>query len=136
MSHFKFINIFSLVVFTILSSCSNLNKGEIAKVDHSFSGCFGSEKNKLTLYEKSGSTFAKLETNGKVVRDAKLSNRQIEAFNKFVEELSKLKEIDGCTTVEEYILYIGTGTIRRTDGGCSWDGFSTLERDIFAGIEK
>ena len=136
MRHFKFRSIISLLAFTILSSCSNLNKGEIAKVNHSFSGCFGSETNKLTVYKESGSTFAKLEINGKVVRDIKLSTEQIETFNTFVDELSKLKEKEGCTTVEEYVVYTKSGTIRRTDGGCSWNGFSSLERGIFGSREK
>jgi len=128
--------VLSIIFLFIISSCSNLKTGEIARVDYSFSGFFGSERNRLLLYKQSGSTFAKLETNGKVVRTVKLSTEQIATFNSFVEALSKLKEREGCTSVEEYALYTQSETIKKTDGGCGWNGFAGLERNIFETIEE
>jgi len=132
MRHFKIIITPALTaLLVVVLGCSNGDKAEVAKLDHSFTGCFGFEKNSIVLYEKAGSTFGKLEKNGRLVRKIKLSQEQISSFNSFVDQLRKLKEEDGCTSVEDYILYTKNETIKRTDGGCSWDGFNILQQAIF-----
>lgn len=70
---------------------------------------------------------ADLITSGKQKQTVKLNKLQIDSFYLFVKELKKIKERTGCTTVSVYVVKIDNATIKKTDGGCKWDGFFNLK---------
>lgn len=119
------------LLFAMLTACGHPDKRIVARLDHTLSGCFASEMNQLTVYEEQGVTFAKLVKNGNYTRETKLTPEQLKDFQNVTNELRNLKERDGCTTVEDYILRIDGKTVKKSDGGCSWHGFHRVERKIF-----
>lgn len=112
------------------------DKNILAKVDFSTSGCFYSEKSNLVLYKKDSFIIADLIKSGKQRQSVKLNKLQIDSFYSFVQALKKIKEKNGCTTVSEYILKFDNETIKKTDGGCHWDGFRNLKLFLFESKSK
>ncbi len=104
---------------------------QIAKLEYEFSGCFGSSKSTFTIYQKDSITVAKIVTDNKPPLESVLDQQKIERFNQFIKELKALKEEGGCTTVEYYKMQLKNEFIKKTDGGCDWEGFYHLQKELF-----
>jgi hypothetical protein len=118
-----------LMLHLALASCSD--RDAFARVSHSLSGCFGGEVNELTIYKTGDSTMAVLESTGMETRTVRLSNAQLDSFNKFVVELTILDDGGLCTTYEKYRLVMNNKVIKREDGHCHWKGFARLRKALF-----
>lgn len=64
-----------------------------------------------------------------------LTDKNIGDFIRFENELLLAKD-DGCTTTDWYELKTPLGTIKRTDGSCTWNGFSFLSNSFFPRTTK
>lgn len=104
----------------------------IAEVDFNSMGCFHNSTYRLVLTKKGKTTTATLENNNQI-QIRILNDEQLRAFRKFIRQLKKLKEEEGCTTVDTYLVKYNTQTIKKIDGGCDWHGFSKLREAIFTG---
>jgi len=124
----KFFLIALLVVGVF--SCSNRSQ-LVAKINYDFQGCFGGGKSSLLIYDSDTAIIAKLEEPGKAILKAKLSQAQIDTFQIFIRELKKLREESGCTTTSNYTVIYHNEVIRKTDGGCDWNGFDKLKDCLF-----
>jgi hypothetical protein len=56
-----------------ISTTGCFNSNQIAKIDYSFSGDFGSEQSELLIYKKDSFIMAKLKTEGKKEQEVKLN---------------------------------------------------------------
>lgn len=126
--------VLKLFVFIVLVyglfSCSNKSK-LIAKINYDFQGCFGGGKSSILIYQSDTSRIAKLEENGNIILKAKLSSMQIDTLKIFITELKKLDKKSGCTTIANYSVTYRNEVIRKTDGGCDWNGFDKLKDCLF-----
>ena len=111
-------------------SCTDKPK-QIAKVNYDFLGCFGGGKSTLTIFMTDTSLMAKLEGYDKTILKAKLTTMQLDTFKMFVRDLKSLREEMGCTTVSHYTVSYQNEVIRKTDGGCDWNGFDKLKDCLF-----
>jgi hypothetical protein len=107
------------------------NEKQIAKLNHEFESCFGSNQSTLTIYQEDSIVIAKLVSDNKPPIESILDKQKIDRFNQFIKELRNLKEEGGCTTVEYYSMYFKNEFIKKTDGSCDWDGFINLQKDLF-----
>lgn len=114
----------------LLFSCTDKPK-QIATVSYDLAGCFGAEKNTLTIFRSETGLMAKLEGNDKSILRAKLTTMQLDTFELFVRDLKSLPEDIGCTTVSHYTVSYLNEVIRKTDGGCHWNGFNKLKDCLF-----
>jgi hypothetical protein len=73
----------------------------------------------------------RLETKGKSVQEKVINAAQVDSFKNFVKELDALVERHGCTTEETYFVKYGNKIIKKTNGNCSWSGFSKLKMSLF-----
>lgn len=104
----------------------------IAEVDFNSMGCFHNSTYRLVLTKNGKITTAALENNNQI-QIRILNDEQLRAFRKFIRQLKNLKEEDGCTTVDTYLVKYNTETIKRVDGGCGWKGFRNLKEILFTG---
>ena len=111
-------------------SCTDKPK-QIAKVDYDFSGCFAGGKSTLTIIKADTNVMAELEGYDKTILKAKLTTTQLDTFKMFVRDLKSLREENGCTTVSHYTVFYQKEVIRKTDGGCDWNGFDKLKDCLF-----
>ncbi len=74
---------------------------------------------------------AKLEGYENTTLKAKLTSIQLDTFKMFFSELKGLNEENGCTTVSHYEVFYQNEVIRKTDGGCDWNGFEKLTNCLF-----
>jgi hypothetical protein len=102
----------------------------IADIDHDWSGCFSGGKNNLKLVYSNGKVKAVLTT-GTTSQIAVLDSFKMQSYYKFIKELRALDLTGLCTTTESYSVKTGFEIIRKTDGGCSWNGFNTLTTSLF-----
>ena len=111
-------------------SCTD-KPNQIAKINYDFSGCFGGGKSTLTIFMSETSLMAKLEGYDKTIVKAKLTAMQLDTFKMFFRDLKSLREENGCTTVSHYEVFYQNEVIRKTDGGCDWNGFDKLKDCLF-----
>ena len=111
-------------------SCTD-KPNQIAKVNYDFSGCFGGGKSTLTIFKTDTNLMAKLEEYDTTILKAKLTTMQLDTFKMFVRDLKSLREENGCTTVSHYTVFYQNEVIRKTDGGCDWNGFDKLKDCLF-----
>lgn len=104
----------------------------VAEVDFNSLGCFHNSTYRLVLTKNGKITTATLENNNQI-QIRILNDEQLRAFRKFIRQLKKLKEEEGCTTVDTYLVKYNTETIKKIDGGCEWRGFNKLREAIFTG---
>jgi hypothetical protein len=141
----KFILIIILSLCFI--SCGNQEKEEgsfkkskvIARIYYTSSGCFGGETSSLTIIDSVGIRKAVI-TSSNNSRSLISSNNmhsvlidydKMQAFNRFILELTTRNFSSGCTTEDHYSVKIGSRNIEKTDGSCSWNGFYNLRRSLF-----
>jgi len=127
------LSFFIILLLCWLSSCDQLfgNKQQIAKLTYQISGCFSSSKSTLTIYQQDSLTIAKIITDEHPPIEVVLTQNKMVKFNKFILELKELNDECCCTTVEYYTLQRKNELIKRTDGGCDWEGFSHLKKELF-----
>lgn len=118
-----------------LTSCTPSGHKEMATVKQHYSGCFVSEDNKLTIYCKGVDTMARLEKNGKVLLNTKISMEQMKSFNSFIAALQTMDGTGFCTSTESWLVTTEDATIDKIDRSCSWGGFQYLKRTMF-GLER
>ncbi len=115
-------------------SCNHLKKHEIARIEYNLFGDFGSEKSELLLFEKDGSTKARLEIKGDTVYIADVNQSGLDYFYSFLKELRYLKKQTGyCTTDLSCTAYTRNETIKRTQIDCNWNEFEYLKGILFKG---
>src|SRR5688572_32553769 len=102
--------LYCLLAMVITVACNRLKKNEIAKIQFSSYGCFGSEHNELTLFEANGVTKAKLEIKEDTLYIADVDQQGLEYYHKFVEELKTVKKAGYCTTEMSCIVYTKSET--------------------------
>ena len=102
----------------------------IADIDHNWSGCFGGGKNNLKLVNTNGKVKAVLTTDTSR-QIAVLDSFKMQSYYRFIKELKALDVTGLCTTTESYSVKMRFEVIRKTDGGCSWNGFSMLTASLF-----
>ena len=112
-----------------LISCDNFDS--IATINYSSQGCFAAGQSKLILYKSGNLIFAKLESDDKPTLRTELNSSQVDTFNLFIKQLKTLEEGGFCTTQSFYDVVLINETIRKTDGGCQWHGFSKLKACFF-----
>ena len=141
----KFILIIILSLCFI--SCGNHEKEEsnfkkskvIARIYYTSSGCFGGKTSSLTIIDSVGKRKAVMTssndgqslTTSNNMRSVVLDYDKMQAFNRFILELTTRKFSSGCTTEDHYSVKIGSRNIEKTDGSCSWNGFYNLRRSLF-----
>ena len=105
----------------------------VASIDYAFQGCFGGNAYNLQILEEYNKTTAVLTQKGREneLNRTVLDSNGIKAFNEFIRELKETDFSQGCTTTAYYSVNIGDKTFEKTDGSCSWNGFSNLEKYLF-----
>jgi hypothetical protein len=134
----------ALFVFVVCSCTSSVNTETpktgkkkvgpgriIATGDFSSTGCFHHYTGKLLLIQSGGNTFALMEIRENSPVEKELTKAQVISFDNFFKELKYLKEKDNCTTIDTYKVSYQNKTIKKSDGGCGWNGFYNLYRDLF-----
>jgi hypothetical protein len=116
-------------------SCNHLKKHEIARIEYSSFGDFGSEESELILFETEGLTKARLEIKGDTVYIADVNQSGLDYFYSFLKELRSLKtQTSGyCTTDLSCTVYTRNETTKRTQINCQWTGFEYLKGILFKG---
>lgn len=117
-----------------INSLKDLADGDSIKIVFSSHGCFHFAYETLIIRKRDNSFIAEW-TNGSDSESQKLEQTMIDAFQKFENEIRALKDNDGCTTIDTYIVTSKNWTIMRQDGGCAWNGFYFLKRAIFNHVE-
>ena len=116
----------------LTTSCKNNQSDKtIATINYNFQGCFGGGKSRIVIYKHEQDTMASLQEDSAMIIKAKLSRDQLDSFRIFLNELRTLDENGFCTTISHYEVSMGNETIRKTNNGCSWDGFSMLSGCLF-----
>jgi hypothetical protein len=121
-----------------LNSLSALKDNETIKVSFSSSGCFHQDRETLIITRKDKKYIAKLTTKTykeTKTKSATLNQAAIDAFKRFENEIRQVEDSYGCTTVDTYTIFSKSWTIKRTDGGCAWDGFYFLKKEFFGKTE-
>jgi hypothetical protein len=65
-----------------------------------------------------------------LLKTATLTNKNIQDFIRFENELN-FANTGGCTTTDWYDIKSKYLNIKKTDGGCSWNGFYFLRKSFF-----
>jgi hypothetical protein len=112
------------------NSLADLKNRETIKISFTTYGCFNNDEETLYLTKKGAGFVASLVTPEKT-KSVKLDSSRIAAFIRFENEIRELKDVIGCTSVDTYLITIGTFTLKRTDGGCLWNGFRYLKKALF-----
>jgi hypothetical protein len=103
----------------------------IATIDHTLSGCYTSQTNRLFFYKKDSSYFAVLKPE-KATAALKLTKEQTIYFYAFLEQCKNKKSSAGiCTTQETYKIQIGEESFTLLDGSCNWNGFAKLKAVLY-----
>lgn len=71
---------------------------------------------------------------GRILQKITLTNKNLQDFLRFENELNFAFD-GGCTTTDSYDIKSKYLNIKKTDGGCSWEGFYYLRKSFF-GDEK
>ena len=123
---------FIVMVFITYGSDNNV----IVRIDHRYSGCFGSETNQLVVLNENRKVKAYFKRKGDgISKDTVLSKCHVDSLNNFISSLKSLQWDGICTTTEYYVIKTKKETIRKEDGGCSWRGFHGLVRYFFGEID-
>jgi len=112
----------------------SLENGETIKINFYSQGCFHNNKEILSISKKNNLILAQLQANGKT-KSVTLTATQLEAFKRFENELKVLKDSYGCTTTDTYVITGKNLSLKRTDGGCAWNGFYFLSKSFFGKTE-
>jgi hypothetical protein len=118
------------------NSLSALKDNESITVSFYSSGCFHKERETLIITRHNNKFIAELKTENykeTKTRSVTLNQKAIEAFKRFENEIRQVEDSYGCTTVDTYEIISKSWTIKRTDGGCAWDGFYFLKKAFFGG---
>jgi hypothetical protein len=118
-----------LMLHVLFASCNI--RHEVARITHQSSGCFHYVESELTIYKEGGRLIAALEEQGLPMHMKQLNDKQLKYFNSFIGELIKREQGGGCTTWENYRVYMNGTTLGFSDGSCDWDGFDKLRENIF-----
>jgi hypothetical protein len=120
------------------NSLSALKENEKIKVSFSSSGCFHQDREILIITRQNNRFIAKLTTKTykeTKTKSATLNQAAIDAFKRFENEIRQVEDSYGCTTVDTYTIFCKSWAIKRTDGGCAWDGFYFLKKAFFGKTE-
>lgn len=110
---------------------SKVIKGEvIATIDYESLGCFGGETYNLSIVKSEEETNAILKSENDE-QTTVLDESKINSYNTFINELRTFEFGIGCTTEDSYSVKLGDEKIEKTDGGCSWNGFTKLKKSLF-----
>jgi hypothetical protein len=121
-----------------LNSLSVLKQNETIEVSFASSGCFHQNREILIITRKGKEFIAKLTTKTykkTKMKSAILNQEAIDAFKRFENEIRQVEDSYGCTTVDTYTISSKSWRIKRTDGGCAWDGFYFLKKAFFGNPE-
>lgn len=114
-------------------------------------GCFHNTLLKILIIKKNGIFIAKLcnvvwyyeKKNGKttmqyggdsILKTVTLTNKNIQAFKRFENELNYVKA-GGCTTTDWYDIKSKYLNTKKIDGSCTWNGFYYLRESFFGDKE-
>jgi hypothetical protein len=125
---------FAIFLCIVPLACNNLKAGEIAKIDYTHSGCFGSYKNKLSFFQINGNLFARLDAASKS-KTIGINDSELKQLHTVIQNVKNLKRSGGCTSSIRYVISDDSGTIIREDEGCQETGFDELQRKIFGGSD-
>jgi hypothetical protein len=120
----------AILLHASISSCNNIPH-EVARMDYSFSGCFGGYTAQVLIYEKQGVLMARLEWDKKHVRTEKISKQQLAYFNQFVTELQQYRNHNSCmsTSYERYRV-VKNGSVFSQEP-CGLRGFVEFTNKLF-----
>lgn len=108
------------------------NKVQIAKITHSFSGCFGGGKSVMLLSRFDTGYLAEFIPESKNRSEKVLSSSQLIAFENFIAALKKIKAHNGiCTTSESFSVVYNNEVIERYDESCQFTQY-----DVFLSAMK
>lgn len=113
-----------------VNSLARLKNYDTIKISFSRYGCFTADEETLYLTKKDNSFFARLMSSGKTA-SVIMNSARMNAFIRFENEIQELRDIIGCTSVDTYLITMGIRTLKRVDGGCSWNGFHYLKKALF-----
>ncbi|WJK45217.1 hypothetical protein QNM32_15915 [Chitinophagaceae bacterium DXS] len=113
-----------------VNSLAYLKNRDTVKISFSTYGCFNNDEETLYLTKKDDRFIASLVSHEKT-KSVTLDYSRIEAFIRFENEIRELRDVIGCTSVDTYLITMRTGTLKRIDGGCSWNGFHYLKKALF-----
>lgn len=99
-------------------------------------GCFHYSNEELKIFRKSDSLFARLNVSiphrqvfAPLIQY--LNDSSIIAYSEFEKTGRTLNTSDGCTTREEYLVYIKSDSIKFKDYGCEFNGYNILKDKLF-----
>lgn len=101
-----------------------LNNTESYSIKYNSQGCFHNESVTLTIKRDNNKFYI-------IYNDTKrlLSDSEVKRIQKFETELQSVKDM-GCTTVDTYVLEYRDKRIETSDGGCEWNGFYNLKKEL------
>lgn len=105
---------------------SRLKNDETYSIKYQSKGCFHSQNDCFTISKLEDKYYLKRDTTTK-----ELSQKDIEAIMHFEMELNCMHGNYGCTTQDYYLVEYGDTALEIKDGGCIWNGFSYLGKQLF-----
>lgn len=101
-----------------------LQNGESYSIEITSVGCFGGNRQTITISRDADVLTASYPDFSKI-----LSDQDVQAFINFEHQL-RIIEVGGCSTVDTYVLRYGNDEFRTSDGTCSWNGGKKLLKEI------
>lgn len=97
-------------------------KRQVARVDHSFYGCFGGNESELVISElRDGGYVATFRVKGRKPLTKVLTYEGMAAFSQFVKALNKYSTgLGGCTTEETFRVALPDRVIEKTNSSCNF----------------
>ena len=96
--------------------------------------CGGQDSMNISIYNDNGIFSAYYKGDGstgvKELTIEKMSDSQIEAFQKFTKTLKKIRQKSGCTSHYFYTLLQDGKKFEKFDGGCEWYGIERLIEEL------
>ncbi len=128
-----------------------LDKDTISISFHS-QGCFHSSTSKILISKEAGNYVASLYSpkrayvtklrkktiqyqGDSLYKTVILTNKNIQDFTRFENELNFATDDGGCTTTDWYVIKSKFLDIKKIDGSCTWRGFYFLQKSFF-GVDE
>lgn len=122
-----------IIIIGIFLSCNQHKRiTTLATMDYSYSGCFASGRNIITLVNDNETVYGTMIYGRNKKIKVKLNREQLDTFYLFVNQLRNTAEGGGCTTSESYRIKIGNEFIKKNIANCSQViSFNTLSKCLF-----
>jgi hypothetical protein len=109
---------------------ASVHKKEFARILYRMSGCFGSDKCELIIYNQDLAYVATLKRLGQKDITKTVSAENISDITLFISKLKKYKSARFCTTEESFDVAYGGEVFSNNIGGCDFDNFYLLLRKM------